>query len=81
MNWRKFWIGLLCAAFVIMLFDSLLAQDRQQRPQRRAPRWAPEIEIGAVVPDFELPVLDSEKPFKLSDFKGKIVVIELGACS
>jgi len=36
--------------------------------------------VGEVVKDFELPIL-GEGTFKLSEQKGKIVVIELGACT
>jgi cytochrome oxidase Cu insertion factor (SCO1/SenC/PrrC family) len=73
--------SLLCLVFVVLLFDSVLAQDRtQQRGRKDRPERKPAVEIGDVVKDFELPILDGGK-FKLSEKRGTIVVIELGACS
>ena len=59
-----------------MLFDSVLAQERKGR---RKPGWQGP-EIGAVVEDFELPLLDGGT-FKLSDQRGRILAIEMGACT
>jgi hypothetical protein len=77
---RKIVAGLLCICFVLLLFDSVLAQDQQQRRTRRMPRWKPELEIGDKVQDFELQILDGGT-FKLSEKRGTIIVLELGACT
>ncbi|MFC1477328.1 hypothetical protein ACFL6L_02565 [candidate division KSB1 bacterium] len=77
---KRLLAALLCIAFVVLLFENVFAQDQQQRSRRNRFPWAPSIEIGAPVPDFELPILDGGK-FKLSEQKGKIVVFELGACT
>ncbi|KPK87769.1 hypothetical protein AMJ80_11740 [bacterium SM23_31] len=79
MNWKRVWVSLLCICFTLLLFDNLLAQDRPQPSQRRMD-WQPEMEIGDTVRDFELPILGGGT-FKLSEQKGKIVVMELGACT
>lgn len=79
MNLRRVWVSLLCICFTLLLFDNLLAQDSTRQQRRRMPRpTAPPI--GSVIKDFELPIL-GEGTFKLSEQKGKIVVIELGACT
>lgn len=36
-----------------------------------APAAAPAMEAGAAAPEFELPVFDSDKTFKMSEMKGK----------
>jgi cytochrome oxidase Cu insertion factor (SCO1/SenC/PrrC family) len=76
---KKIWVGLLCIVFALMLFDNLIAQDRSQRARRRMPRWKGP-DIGTVVEDFSLKTVDG-KTFSLSDVKGKIFVMELGACT
>ncbi|MFC1557219.1 hypothetical protein ACFL5L_04475 [candidate division KSB1 bacterium] len=80
MKWKHFWVYLLCAGLSVMLFENLLAQDTQQRQGRSRFSWAPEIEIGQKVTDFELVTVDGST-FKLSDKAGKIIIIELGACT
>lgn len=79
MNSKRLWVGLLCFCFVFLFFENANAQDRSKRAQRKRPGWKGPP-IGKVVKDFELPILDGGK-FKLSDQRGKIVVIELGACT
>ena len=77
---KRLWAVLLCICFTLLLFDSLFAQEQQQRSrQRRSPSWSGP-ELGTVIKDFELPILGGGT-FKLSDHKDKIVVIELGACT
>ncbi len=78
---RKAWLSLLCIVMTLMLFDSLIiAQERQQR-QRRTREWPWKgPPIGTEIKDFELPIL-SGGSFKLSDMRGQIVIIELGACT
>ena len=80
MIWKRVWVVLLCICFTVLLVDDILAQDKQkQKRPRRAPRWKGP-EIGSVIQDFELPTLDGKK-FKLSDHRGEIIIIELGACT
>ena len=82
MKWKRVWVALLCVCFAVLLVNDVFAQDQQkqrQNRQRRTPRWKGP-EIGSVIKDFELPTIDGGK-FKLSDHKGEIVIIELGACT
>lgn len=80
MNWKRIWVSLLCLCFVVLLIDDVFSQERQRR-SRSGGRWPWKgPEIGSVIKDFELPTADGKK-FKLSDHKGEIVVIELGACT
>lgn len=78
MNWRRVWVSLLCISFTLLLFDNVFAQDSTRQLSRRPRRTGPPV--GEAVKDFELPIL-GEGTFKLSEQKGKIVVIELGACT
>ena len=77
---RSIMASLLCMMFTVMLFDTLLAQDTRQRrrPRMMSPWRGPEI--GSVVDDFELKTYEG-KVFKLSEQRGKIVVLEIGACT
>ncbi|MBW7995947.1 MAG: hypothetical protein FVQ81_05115 [Candidatus Glassbacteria bacterium] len=76
MTWKRAWTGLVCVCLVLLLFDSVLAQERTRR---RQPGWQGPP-IGAVVEDFELPLVDGGT-FKLSDQRGRILAIEMGACT
>ncbi len=72
--------GLLCILFMLSLAGEIFAQEQQQQ-QRRRRQWPWKgPEIGSEIKDFELPVLGGGK-FKLSDHKGEIIIIELGACT
>lgn len=78
---KRVWVALLCIVFALLIVDNLFAQDQQQRRRRRRARWPWKgPEIGSVIRDFELPTVDGKK-FKLSDHRGEIVIIELGACT
>ena len=79
MHVRRLWVGLLCICFALMLFDNLNAQERRRRPRGGMQRWKGPP-IGTEVRDFELPLLDGGS-FKLSEKRGTIIVIELGACT
>ena len=80
MIWKRVWVVLLCICFTVLLVDDILAQDQQKKKRTsRAPRWKGP-DIGSVIQDFELPTLDGKK-FKLSDHRGEIIIIELGACT
>ncbi len=78
---KRIWVALLCILLTILPVGDLFAQEQKQQQQtrKRGPRWKGP-EIGSVIKDFELPILGGGK-FKLSDYRGKIVIIELGACT
>ena len=74
----RFGVGFLCIAFLLIFINNSLAQER---PQRRAKRTRPKApEVGTFAKDFSLKTTDG-KPFTLSEQKGKIVVLEFGACT
>ncbi len=79
---RRIMVSLLCIAFALLFFDSVFAQQETKQKRQRRSRfpWKPEMNIGDKVQDFELQLLDGGT-FKLSEKKGTIIVIELGACS
>jgi hypothetical protein len=72
---RKFVITLPAA--LVLAAGNALAQ--QPAPGAAAPPAAPPLEVGAVAPDFTLPGATRfgtlRDPIKLSDFKGKTVVL------
>jgi cytochrome oxidase Cu insertion factor (SCO1/SenC/PrrC family) len=69
---------LFCAVFIAALTQSVFAKDLQKELARVFPWKGPEI--GSVVNDFELKTYEG-KNFKLSEQRGKIVVLEMGACT
>lgn len=75
---KRLFVCLLSALFTLILFENLLAQDLQKELSRFFPWEGPEI--GSVVKDFEIKTYDG-KNFKLSDQLGKILVLEMGACT
>ena len=75
---KRLLAGCLCAMFTVMFFENLLAQDLQKELSRVFPWKGPEI--GSVVKDFELKTYEG-KTFRLSDQRGKIIVLEMGACT
>lgn len=76
--YKRLWVGLVCGLFVLVLFEDLFAQDLEKELARFFPWRGPEI--GSVVQDFELKAYEGKK-FKLSDNRGKIIVLEMGACT
>jgi cytochrome oxidase Cu insertion factor (SCO1/SenC/PrrC family) len=64
----------LAAPFVVVTAVSGQQSQQQQQQQTAAP-----LEVGAVAPDFALPGATRfgilREPVKLSDFKGKTVVL------
>ena len=73
---RKPFVILLLAATLALLPGLARAQQPAAAP---APPTAPPLEVGAVAPDFTLPGATRygmlKAPIKLSDFKGKTVVL------
>ncbi len=82
MSRKKLWVGLLCAFLFLTLVGEIFAQEQPERPTQKRPRRWPwkGPEIGSVIQDFELPVLE-DGTFRLSEKKGRIIIIELGACT
>ena len=77
----RFWVGLLSVMMIMLFIGDSVAQDRRKSKSQRRRRWPWKgPEIGTVIQDFELPILNGGK-FKLSDHRGKIIIIELGACT
>ena len=81
MNLKHVWAGIFCILLIVLLAGDTFSQEQRKQNQQRKRRWRWKgPEIGSVIQDFELPTLDGKK-FKLSDNKGKIIIIELGACT
>jgi hypothetical protein len=61
----------------LVLAPGLAMPARRQagRPSRPSPPSPPELEIGKVAPDIEGEDIDGVK-FKLSDYRGKVVVLD-----
>ena len=75
---RRLAIVVVLAAAVVVLFASR-SRNHNNVTQPGAPLGAGEV-AGAVAPEFELPVLDSNgKNLKLSELKGKAVVLNFWA--
>ncbi len=82
-QWRKpmkirFWASFLCFVFLLLFIKNIFAQESPEQRTRRTRAKAPEI--GIVAKDFTLKTTDG-KDFTLSDYRGKIVVLEFGACT
>ncbi len=73
---RIFLLG-VCIMFV--LAGSLFAEDKSKDKSGKKPRWEGPP-VGTVIRDFELPLL-AGGTFRLSDQRGKILVLEMGACT
>jgi len=76
------WVGLVTLILALLLVGDLYAQQTKHRAGRnRSNRFGWKgPDIGSVIKDFELPIL-KDGTFKLSDYRGKIVVLEFGACT
>ncbi|MGH7529177.1 MAG: hypothetical protein ACREMN_02245 [Gemmatimonadales bacterium] len=65
--------------FVLVLVAALLAGGAAAQQPPAAPAANPPLEVGAVAPDFALPGATRygvlRDPVRLSDFKGKTVVL------
>jgi cytochrome oxidase Cu insertion factor (SCO1/SenC/PrrC family) len=71
-------IIILHALFTVVLIENVLAKNLQEELKRIFPWEGPQV--GSVVKDFELKTYDGRN-FRLSDQRGKIVVLEMGACT
>jgi cytochrome oxidase Cu insertion factor (SCO1/SenC/PrrC family) len=78
---RKTWIGLLVLVLASFLVNAAWAQgEGGQRRRRRRRREVVHPKVGEVLEDFTLKDVKG-KDVKLSDFRNKIFVLELGACT
>ncbi len=78
---RKTWIGLLVLVLASFLANTVWAQDEEAQPdRRRRRREVVHPKVGEVLKDFTLKDVKG-KDVKLSDFRNKIFVLELGACT
>ena len=75
---KRLLVCFLCSLFTLVLFEDLRAQDLQEKRKSIFTWEGPQI--GSVVKNFELKTYEG-KDFKLSDQRGKIVVLEMGACT
>ena len=75
---KKPWVLFGILLFGWLACDSAWSQD--QRPQRRPRREIKHPPIGKVLPDFSLKDVKG-KTVRLSEYQGKIFIMELGACT
>ena len=69
---------MLHALLTVVFIENVLAKNLQEELKRIFPWEGPHI--GSVVKDFELKTYDGRN-FRLSNQRGKIVVLEMGACT
>ncbi len=79
---KKSWVLIGVLLFSWLICDSVWSEEQgRQRPQGRRPhREVKHSPIGSVLKDFTLNDVNG-KPVKLSDYRGKIFTMELGACT
>ena len=79
---KKSWVLVGVLLFSWLACDSVWSEERgRQRPEGRRPRReVKRPQIGTILKDFTLKDVHG-KPVKLSDYRGKIVTMELGACT
>jgi cytochrome oxidase Cu insertion factor (SCO1/SenC/PrrC family) len=77
MHHCKIWASILVGVFILLFISKACAQEKSNILPRF--KWKGP-DIGSQIRDFELPTLTGEK-FRLSNYKGKIIVIEMGACT
>jgi peroxiredoxin len=70
-------LPLLCLATLLATSSFVLAQDKKDEPKKEEPKKekVAAAEVGKAAPAFALKTLEG-KEVKLSDYKGKIVVLE-----
>ena len=72
---------LFVGAIVLVLLCALCGMAiSQARTRRKGRREVQHPAVGETLEDFELKDIEGN-PVKLSDFKGRIFVLELGACT
>lgn len=68
--------GMVVSGLALALSAPAASQVQGQQPQQQTP---PPLEVGAAAPDFSLPGATRygvlKNPIRLSDFKGKTVVL------
>jgi cytochrome oxidase Cu insertion factor (SCO1/SenC/PrrC family) len=73
--------GVLSLVLVSLLVVPALAQEKTQQQRRRRPRReVVHPKVGEAIPNFTLEDIDG-KEVNLTDFRNKIFVLELGACT
>jgi len=74
--------GVLSLVLVSLLVVPVLAQEKKPQQQRRSRprREVVHPKVGEVIPNFTLENINGEE-VKLTDFRNKIFVLELGACT
>ena len=78
---KGFIVCLFSLGFILLFAEQSSAQEQKKRATRSTSRWKWKgPELGSEIKDFELEFLDGGT-FKLSENRGKIIAIELGACT
>jgi cytochrome oxidase Cu insertion factor (SCO1/SenC/PrrC family) len=79
---KRPWVLVAVLLFSWLACDGAWSQEQggSQPGARRPRREAKHPPIGSVLPDFVLKDVNG-KPVKLSDYRGKIFTMELGACT
>jgi cytochrome oxidase Cu insertion factor (SCO1/SenC/PrrC family) len=77
---KKRWVLIAALLFFLFACGSVLSQERGRASGRRPRREVKHPPIGQVLKDFTLQNVKG-KPVKLSDYQGKIFIMELGACT
>ena len=79
---RAWWVVALCAVVTLLLGWVVPEQRARGEEQKPAPesRRATPPQVGQTVADFALKDVEG-KTVRLSDFRGRILVLEFGACT
>ncbi len=77
---KKRWVLIAAWLFFSLACDSVWSQEGGRPARRRPRREVKHPPVGKVLKDFALQDVKG-KPVKLSDYQGKIFIMELGACT